>query len=66
MQAWKARLTGYEECLKVFQTAEPKSGEFSRYAGLLKKFVADSNAVAQEKGMEAVFAFLENAQIAPK
>jgi cytoskeleton-associated protein 5 len=46
--------------------AEPKSGEFSKYAGVLKKFVADSNAVAQEKGMEAVLSFLENAQIAPK
>ena len=67
MQAWKARLTGYEECLKLFQTAvDPKSGEFSRYAGFLKKFVADNNAVAQEKGLEAVLVFLENAQIAPK
>lgn len=28
---------------------------------MLKKFVIDNNAVAQEKGLEAVLAFLETA-----
>jgi cytoskeleton-associated protein 5 len=28
--------------------------------GLVKKFVVDSNVAAQEKGLEAVLAFVEN------
>ena len=66
-QAWKARIAGYEEVTKLFQRlGDEKSPEFSRYAGLLKKFVTDSNAFAQEKGLEATQAFVENAAIAPK
>lgn len=66
-QVWKARLHGYEEATKLFKkTSEEKSPEFSKYAGLLKKFVTDSNAVAQEKGLEAVLAFLDSAHIAPR
>lgn len=30
----------------------------------MKKFVTDSNAVAQEKALEAVLAFVENAHVA--
>ena len=67
VQAWKARIAGYEEVTKLFQRIDDeKSPEFSRYAGLLKKFVIDNNAFAQEKGLEAVQAFVENAAIAPK
>ena len=40
---------------------EENSNEFSKYVGLLKKFVIDSNAVAQEKGLDAVLAFVEYA-----
>jgi len=66
-QAWKARLTGYEEATKLFQTADdPKNPEFSKYLGLIKKFVIDSNAVAQEKGLEATLAYVENAAAAGK
>lgn len=32
--------------------------------GLIKKFVTDSNAVAQLKGLEAALAFVENAHMA--
>ena len=58
---WKARLAGYEEATKLFNGLDQKSQEFSKYAGLMKKFVTDSNAVAQEKGLDAVLAFVENA-----
>ena len=52
---------------KLFQRIDDeKSPEFSKYAGLLKKFVTDNNAFAQEKGLEAAQAFVENAAIAPK
>ncbi|GFR88017.1 cytoskeleton-associated protein [Elysia marginata] len=60
-KVWKARLAGYEEATKLFNGLDQKSQEFSKYAGLMKKFVTDSNAVAQEKGLDAVLAFVENA-----
>ncbi|CAL1547332.1 unnamed protein product [Lymnaea stagnalis] len=60
-KAWKARVAGYEEVTKLFNGLDEKSPEFNRYGGLLKKFVTDANAVAQEKGLEAVYAFVENA-----
>uniref|UniRef100_A0A673H3P0 Cytoskeleton-associated protein 5-like n=1 Tax=Sinocyclocheilus rhinocerous TaxID=307959 RepID=A0A673H3P0_9TELE len=64
---WKARLNGYEEALKLFQKIEDeKSPEWGKYLGLIKKFVTDSNAVAQLKGLEAALAFIENAQVAGK
>ncbi|XP_028649672.2 LOW QUALITY PROTEIN: cytoskeleton-associated protein 5 [Erpetoichthys calabaricus] len=62
---WKARLNGYEEALKLFQRIEDeKSAEWSKYLGLIKKFVTDSNAVAQLKGLEAAVAYIENANVA--
>ncbi|CAN7938636.1 unnamed protein product, partial [Ixodes hexagonus] len=62
---WKARLSGYEDAAKLFGTlADPRSPEFSRYLPLVKNLVTDSNAVAQEKGLAAVLAFVENAQCA--
>ncbi|XP_069680440.1 protein mini spindles isoform X4 [Periplaneta americana] len=64
---WKARLHGYEEAAKLFrQIDDEKSPEFNKYLGLVKKFVIDSNAVAQEKGLEAVLAFVENSGSAGK
>lgn len=64
---WKARLSGYEDAAKLFiQQDDEKSPEFQKYASLLKKFVIDSNAVAQEKGLSAVLAFVENAAVASK
>ncbi|XP_070564717.1 cytoskeleton-associated protein 5-like isoform X2 [Ptychodera flava] len=66
-KVWKARLNGYEEAAKLFQKqTDDKSPEFSKYLGLLKKFVTDNNAVAQEKGLDAVLVFLDNAAHAPK
>lgn len=61
-KVWKARLAGYEELIKLFSSLDnEKSSEFSKCAGLMKKIVTDSNAVAQEKGLDAVIAFVENA-----
>jgi len=60
-KAWKARLAGYEEATKLFVTSgDEKSPEFLKYLGLIKKFVVDNNAIAQEKGLEASLAFVEN------
>uniref|UniRef100_A0A668AMQ3 Cytoskeleton associated protein 5 n=1 Tax=Myripristis murdjan TaxID=586833 RepID=A0A668AMQ3_9TELE len=64
-KVWKARLNGYEEALKLFQRIEDeKSPEWGKYLGLVKKFVTESNAVAQLKGLEAALAFIENAHVA--
>ncbi|XP_022338484.2 cytoskeleton-associated protein 5-like [Crassostrea virginica] len=64
-KVWKARLAGYEEASKLFcSITDEKSPEFNKYAGLMKKFVTDTNAFAQEKGLDAVMAFIENANVA--
>lgn len=53
--------------MKLFQKIEDeKSPEWGKYLGLIKKFVTDSNAVAQLKGLEATLAFIENAHVAGK
>ncbi|KAL3267283.1 hypothetical protein HHI36_011414 [Cryptolaemus montrouzieri] len=58
---WKARVNGYEEVTKLFkQIDDEKSPEFAKYLGLVKKFVIDSNAMGQEKGLEATLAYVEN------
>lgn len=58
---WKARVDGYEEAAKIFrQIDDEKSPEWNKFLGLIKKFVTDSNAVAQEKGLEATLIFVEN------
>lgn len=67
LQLWKARLHGYEECTKTFRLIDDeKSPEWNKFLGLVKKFVIDSNAAAQEKGLEAVLAYVENAAAAGK
>ncbi|XP_020296342.1 protein mini spindles isoform X2 [Pseudomyrmex gracilis] len=66
-KSWRARLHGYEECVKTFQCIDDeKSSEWNKYVGFIKKFVVDSNAAAQEKGLEATLAFVENAAVAGK
>ena len=60
-------MTGYEECVKLFRTQDSdKSPEFSKYLGLVKKFVIDPNENAREKALDAIFAFVEEAQVAGK
>ncbi|KAE8740038.1 hypothetical protein FOCC_FOCC014444 [Frankliniella occidentalis] len=64
---WKARMNGYEEAVKLFNKIDDeKSPEWNKFLGLVKKFVVDSNAVAQEKGLEATLAFVENCGSAGK
>ena len=63
-QQWKARISGYEHCIKTFPTLDEKSPEFSKYLGLVKKMVTDNNAIAQEKALDAVLLFVENAHVA--
>jgi cytoskeleton-associated protein 5 len=64
---WKARLEGYEECCKLFKLVDdPKNPIYLNYLGLVKKFVVDSNQVAQDKALEAVLAFVENVPMAAK
>uniref|UniRef100_A0A8C7CF35 Cytoskeleton associated protein 5 n=1 Tax=Oncorhynchus kisutch TaxID=8019 RepID=A0A8C7CF35_ONCKI len=63
-KVWKARLNGYEEALKLFQRFDDTSPEWAKYQGIIKKFVTDSNSVAQLKGLEAVLAYVENAHVA--
>lgn len=58
---WKARVDGYEEAAKIFRAIDDeKSAEWNKFLGLIKKFVIDSNALAQEKGLEAALVFVEN------
>ncbi|XP_056271762.1 cytoskeleton-associated protein 5 isoform X2 [Pseudoliparis swirei] len=66
-KVWKARLSGYEEALKLFQRiTDEKSPEWGKYLGLMKRFVTDSNVVAQLKGLEAATVFIQNAHVAGK
>lgn len=60
-------MAGYGEARKLFksQTSETAS-VFNEYVGLMKKFAGDSNAIAQESGLDAVIDFLENAGVATK
>ena len=55
---WKARVSAYETLIKSFQTSasdnDPIFKPYLNNPDLLKKTVSDSNAVAQEKGVECV------------
>ncbi|KAL5108615.1 Cytoskeleton-associated protein 5 [Taenia crassiceps] len=60
-------MAGYDEAIKLLQTQpSEKSNVFGDYVGLLKKIITDSNAFAQEKALDVVLAFVENAAIAPR
>ena len=60
---WKARVSAYEALVKTFQnTADDSDPAFRPYLNnpdLLKKIATDSNAVAQEKGVECLVAFVK-------
>ena len=61
---WKARASGYEELAKKFRILEEDSPEYTQYSYDIKKYVTDTNAPAQEKGLDATAAFLEFANVA--
>jgi len=60
---WKARVSAYEALVKTFQLTasdtDPAFRPYTSHPELLKKIVTDSNAVAQEKGVECVVAFVK-------
>ncbi|KAG6897806.1 hypothetical protein C0992_010882 [Termitomyces sp. T32_za158] len=60
---WKARVSAYEALVKTFQTTasdtDPAFKPYINNLDLLKKIVTDSNAVAQEKGVECLVAFVK-------
>ncbi|KAH9934783.1 armadillo-type protein [Fomitopsis serialis] len=60
---WKARVSAYEALVKTFHTTssddDPAFKPYLNNPELLKKAVTDANAVAQEKGVECVVAFVK-------
>ena len=60
---WKARTAAYEELILAFKaTADEDDAIFRQFIhnpDLLKKAVTDSNAVAQEKGIECACSFVQ-------
>ncbi len=62
---WKARVSAYESLVKIFQTTasdtDPAFKPYINNSDLLKKIATDSNAVAQEKGVECLVAFVKYA-----
>ncbi|KAJ3928530.1 MAG: microtubule associated protein [Lentinula lateritia] len=60
---WKARVSAYETLLKTFQnTASDTDPAFKPYTNnpdLLKRIATDSNAVAQEKAIECLVAYVK-------
>lgn len=60
---WKARVSAYETLIKTFQTTasdnDPAFRPYLSNPDLLKKIATDSNAVAQEKGVESIVAFVK-------
>ena len=59
MKAWKARAQGYRECLKTFSPALDEK-DLSKYMGVLKKFVTDSNELNRALGLEASIKYLNS------
>ncbi|EGN92471.1 hypothetical protein SERLA73DRAFT_172906 [Serpula lacrymans var. lacrymans S7.3] len=60
---WKARVNAYESLIKTFQTtasdSDPAFKPYINNPDLLKKIITDTNAVAQEKGVECVVALVK-------
>jgi cytoskeleton-associated protein 5 len=60
---WKARVHAYEYLIKTFQTTasdtDPAFKPYINNPELLKKIAMDSNAVAQEKGVECLIALVK-------
>lgn len=66
-KSWKVRLDGYDEVLKVFRSIDDeKSPEWNKYLSLIRNFVRDGHAMAQERGLEAALMFVQKAACAGK
>ncbi|KAJ2143939.1 hypothetical protein GGH15_000794 [Coemansia sp. RSA 562] len=62
-KVWKVRMNAYNDLAKELKQLDPEreAGQFSNYEGYLSKMVLDTNMAAQEAGILAVAAFVENA-----
>lgn len=62
---WKARVSAYESLVKIFSTTasdtDPAFRPYVNNPDTLKKIATDANAVAQEKGLECLVAFVKYA-----
>lgn len=62
---WKARVSAYETLVKTFSTtasdSDPAFKPYVNNPDTLKKIATDANAVAQEKGLECLVAFVKYA-----
>ncbi len=60
---WKARVSAYESLVKTFSTtasdSDPAFKPYVNNPDTLKKIATDANAVAQEKGLECLVAFVK-------
>ncbi|KAJ3826276.1 microtubule associated protein [Lentinula raphanica] len=60
---WKARVSAYETLMKTFQNTasdtDPAFKPYTQNPDLLKKIATDSNAVAQEKAIECLVAYVK-------
>lgn len=61
-KVWKARVSGYEELMGKFEKSPSEDSAifrpYTRNPDLVKAMVTDNNAVAQEKALDTVKAFL--------
>eukprot|EP00049_Salpingoeca_infusionum_P004592 m.81407 g.81407 ORF g.81407 m.81407 type:complete len:2144 (-) comp12634_c2_seq1:1600-8031(-) len=60
-KVWKVRLAAYEKLAKEFALCESGDAKLLQYKPIVDKFVSDSNAAAQVKGIEAAIAFVDSA-----
>ncbi|KAJ2649380.1 hypothetical protein IWW40_003227 [Coemansia sp. RSA 1250] len=60
---WKVRMKAYTDLAKELKQLDPEreASKFAGYESLLAKMVLDSNMAAQESGVQAVIAFVDNA-----
>ncbi len=56
----------YEDATKLFNGWDGDEAGWKKFSPIVKKFVVDSNAIAQEKGLEATLAYVENCDAAPR
>ncbi|KAI9009704.1 armadillo-type protein [Gaertneriomyces semiglobifer] len=62
-KSWKARQGAYDELAKMFSTTMDPDDDnaFRKWTEYLKKMVNDANLVAQESGLGALLAYVQNA-----
>lgn len=63
---WKARQSGFEEAIKLFQKWDEDDPGWKKFNPIIKKFVTDTNAIVLEKGLEATLNYVENCPNATK